>query len=160
MTTTRASFLLSARRSWSKAAEILNASHRRRIAAPGGLPAAWQAADVEWMIDGAGGHELSFNVLNAVDGVMTAATVGVAVSGASCCSTGRRKDAAFYIAAGLSISASSKRRRWWRHRPRPSRASTENVRRVLVGAAGEEESEMSDKGVHGPRFLDVILIRN
>ena len=53
---------------------------------PGGLPAAWQAAGVEWVIDRsredeAGDRELSSDALNAVDGVMTAATVGVAVSG-------------------------------------------------------------------------------
>lgn len=116
----------------AKAAEILSAGNRRRIAVPAGLPAVWQAAGVEWILDGAADgtadHELSFDALNAVDGVMTAATAGVAVSGSIVLQHGRRRDVVSLRCCLTIISASSKLGRWWRRYQRASRDSTQHVR--------------------------------
>jgi L-lactate dehydrogenase complex protein LldG len=150
----------------ARAAEILNASHRRRIAVPAGLPAAWRAAGVEWVIDetgndGAGDRELSFDVLNAVDGVMTAATAGVAVSGSIVLqhgpAEGRRVltllpdyhlcviDAAQVVETLPEAFA----------RIDPTRPVT-----FFSGPSATADIEMTRiKGVHGPRFLDVLLVQ-
>jgi L-lactate dehydrogenase complex protein LldG len=148
----------------AKAMEILSAGDRRRIAVPAELPAAWQAAGVEWISDGAddgtGDHELSFDVLNAVDGVMTAATVGVAISGSIVLqhgpAEGRRVltllpdyhlcvvEAAQVVEMLPEAFA----------RLDPTRPVT-----FFSGPSATADIEMTRiKGVHGPRFLDVLLV--
>jgi L-lactate dehydrogenase complex protein LldG len=150
----------------AKAAEILNASHRRRIAVPAGLPATWQAADVEWIIDavddGTGDRELSFDVLNAVDGVMTAATVGVAVSGSIVLqhgpAEGRRvltllPDYHLCVVEAAQVMETLPEAF---ARLDPTRPVT-----FFSGPSATADIEMTRiKGVHGPRFLDVLLIQD
>jgi L-lactate dehydrogenase complex protein LldG len=157
----------------AKAAEILNASHRRRIAVPAGLPAAWQAAGVEWIIDAAddgtgdeigdgADHELSFDVLNAVDGVMTAATVGVAVSGSIVLqhgpAEGRRvltllPDYHLCVVEAAQVVETLPEAF---ARLDPTRPVT-----FFSGPSATADIEMTRiKGVHGPRFLDVLLIQD
>jgi len=154
----------------AKAAEILNAGHRRRVAVPAGLPALWQAAGIEWVVDetrdktedGTPNHELSFDMLNAVDGVMTAATAGVAVSGSIVLqhgpAEGRRVltllpdyhlcvvDAAQVVETLPEAFA----------RLDPTRPVT-----FFSGPSATADIEMTRiKGVHGPRFLDVLLVHD
>jgi L-lactate dehydrogenase complex protein LldG len=146
----------------AKAAEILNASHRRRIAVPAGLPAAWQTAGVEWIIDGTADLELSFDVLNAVDGVMTAATVGVAVSGSIVLqhgpAEGRRvltllPDYHLCVVEATQVVETLPE----------AFARLDPIRPVtfISGPSATADIEMTRiKGVHGPRFLDVLLIQD
>jgi L-lactate dehydrogenase complex protein LldG len=146
----------------AKAAEILNASHRRRIAVPAGLPAAWQTAGVEWIIDGTADLELSFDVLNAVDGVMTAATVGVAVSGSIVLqhgpAEGRRvltllPDYHLCVVEAAQVVETLPE----------AFARLDPIRPVtfISGPSATADIEMTRiKGVHGPRFLDVLLIQD
>ena len=161
----------------ARAAEILNASHRRRIAVPAGLPAAWRGRWFDGSSmkpgmteprndgdrnDGAGDRELSFDVLNAVDGVMTAATAGVAVSGSIVLqhgpAEGRRVltllpdyhlcviDAAQVVETLPEAFA----------RIDPTRPVT-----FFSGPSATADIEMTRiKGVHGPRFLDVLLVQD
>jgi L-lactate dehydrogenase complex protein LldG len=146
----------------AKTAEILNASHRRRIAVPAGLPAAWQAAGVEWIIDGTADLELSFDVLNAVDGVMTAATAGVAVSGSIVLqhgpAEGRRvltllPDYHLCVVEAAQVVETLPE----------AFARLDPIRPVtfISGPSATADIEMTRiKGVHGPRFLDVLLIQD
>lgn len=140
----------------AKAAEILKAADRRRMAVPAGLPATWRADDVEWIAD----HDLTVDALDAVDGVMTAATLGIAVSGSIVLqhgpAEGRRVltllpdyhlcvvDAAQVVESLPEAFA----------RIDPARPVT-----FFSGPSATADIEMTRiKGVHGPRFLDVLLV--
>ena len=146
----------------AKAAEILNTGNRRRIAVPAGLPAAWRAAGVEWIIDETANHELSFDVLNDVDGVMTAATAGVAVSGSIVLQHGPTEGRRVLtllpdyhlcvIEAGQVVETLPEAFA----RLDPTRPVT-----FFSGPSATADIEMTRiKGVHGPRFLDVLLIQD
>jgi L-lactate dehydrogenase complex protein LldG len=146
----------------AKTAEILSAGNRRRIAVPAGMPAEWRSGDVEWIVDGVGDHELSFDVLNGVDGVMTAATVGVAVSGSIVLQhgpmEGRRvltllPDYHLCVVEAPQIVASLPEAFARLDRTRPVT--------FFSGPSATADIEMIRvKGVHGPRFLDVLLIQD
>jgi L-lactate dehydrogenase complex protein LldG len=140
----------------ARAAEILKAAGRRRMAVPVGLPATWRTDDAEWIAD----YELSVDALNAVEGVMTAATLGVAVSGSIVLqhgpTEGRRVltllpdyhlcvlDAAQVVETLPEAFA----------RIDPTRPVT-----FFSGPSATADIEMTRiKGVHGPRFLDVLLL--
>jgi L-lactate dehydrogenase complex protein LldG len=150
----------------ARAAEILSASHRRRIAVPAGLPVAWQGAGVEWVIDEKGDeiadHELSFDVLNAVDGVMTVATAGVAISGSIVLQHGPaegRRVLTLLPDYHLCIVEASQVVETLPEaftRLDPTRPVT-----FFSGPSATADIEMTRiKGVHGPRFLDVLLIQD
>jgi L-lactate dehydrogenase complex protein LldG len=150
----------------ARAAEILSASHRRRIAVPAGLPVAWQGAGVEWVIDETGDeiadHELSFDVLNAVDGVMTVATAGVAISGSIVLQHGPaegRRVLTLLPDYHLCIVEASQVVETLPEaftRLDPTRPVT-----FFSGPSATADIEMTRiKGVHGPRFLDVLLIQD
>jgi L-lactate dehydrogenase complex protein LldG len=142
----------------AKATEILQSDDRYHVAVPAGLPAAWRANGIEWMSD----DELSLDVLNAVDGVMTAATLGVAVSGSIVLqhgpAEGRRVltllpdyhlcviEAAQVVETLPEAFA----------RIDPTRPVT-----FFSGPSATADIEMTRiKGVHGPRFLDVLLVED
>lgn len=139
------------------AAEILTAANRRRIAIPAGLPEAWRSESIEWLPD----HDLSVDALNAVDGVMTAATAGIAASGSIVLqhgpAEGRRAltllpdyhlcviEAAQIVETLPEAFA----------RLDPARPVT-----FFSGPSATADIEMTRiKGVHGPRFLDVLLVQ-
>lgn len=142
----------------AKAAEILKAADRRRIAVPAGLPAAWRTDDVDWAFD----DELSLDVLNAVDGVMTAATLGVAVSGSIVLqhgpAEGRRvltllPDYHLCIIEAAQVVETL-----------PEAFARIDPKRPVTffsGPSATADIEMTRiKGVHGPRFLDVLLVED
>jgi L-lactate dehydrogenase complex protein LldG len=146
----------------AKVAEILIACHRRRIAVPAGLPAAWRAADIDWIVDRVGDHELSIDALNSVDGVMTAATVGVAVSGSIVLqhgpAEGRRvltllPDYHLCVVEAAQVVETL---------PEAfARLDSTCPVTFFSGPSATADIEMTRiKGVHGPRFLDVLLIQN
>ena len=143
-----------------KVAEILNEANRRRIVIPAGIPAAWQAAEVEWVVDGVD-DGLSFETLNGVDGVMTAATVAVAVSGSIVLqhgpAEGRRvltllPDYHLCIVEAAQVVKTL-----------PEAFACLDATRPVTffsGPSATADIEMTRiKGVHGPRFLDVLLIQ-
>lgn len=141
-----------------KAAELLVAANRRRIAVPAGLPSQWLAEGIEWIPD----HDLSFDALNGVDGVMTAATVGVAVSGSIALqhgpAEGRRiltllPDYHLCIIEAAQIVETLPEAF---ARFDPARPVT-----FFSGPSATADIEMTRiKGVHGPRFLDVLLVQD
>jgi L-lactate dehydrogenase complex protein LldG len=142
----------------AKAAEILKTADRRRIAVPAGLPMAWRADGIEWVSD----DELSLDVLNAVDGVMTAATLGVAISGSIVLqhgpAEGRRVLTLLpdYHLCVINAAQVVETLPEAFARIDPKRPVT-----FFSGPSATADIEMTRiKGVHGPRFLDVLLVED
>jgi L-lactate dehydrogenase complex protein LldG len=142
----------------ANAAEILLAGNRRRIVVPDGLPMAWRADGPEWIPD----HALSVDALNAVDGVMTAATLGVAVSGSIVLqhgpAEGRRvltllPDYHLCVIEAAQVVETL---------PEAfARLDAARPTTFFSGPSATADIEMTRiKGVHGPRFLDVLLVED
>jgi L-lactate dehydrogenase complex protein LldG len=141
-----------------KAGQILAAANRRRIAIPTGVPPEWLAESVEWIPD----NDLSVDALNGVDGVMTAASVGVAVSGSVALqhgfAEGRRiltllPDYHLCIIEAAQVVETLPEAF---ARLDPARPVT-----FFSGPSATADIEMTRiKGVHGPRFLDVLLVQD
>lgn len=137
----------------------LAASGRRRFAAPEGLPAAWRAAGFEWEID----RGLSAAKVNQADGVVTAAFCGVADSGTIVLhhspQEGRRvltlvPDWHLCVLRASQIVETLPE--YFARCPEPPRLVT-----WISGPSATADIEMTRiKGVHGPRFLHVILVRD
>jgi L-lactate dehydrogenase complex protein LldG len=142
----------------AKAAEILTAGNRLRIAIPAGLPAAWQAHGPEWISD----QELSVDVLNAVDGVMTASTLGVAVSGSIVLQHGPTEGRRVLTLLPDYHLCVVEAARVVNTLPEAF-ALLDPMRPVTFfsGPSATADIEMIRiKGVHGPRFLDVLLVQD
>jgi L-lactate dehydrogenase complex protein LldG len=142
----------------ARAAEILREGNRQRIAVPAGLPIAWRADGPQWLAD----HELSVDVLNAVDGVMTAATVGVAVSGSIALQHGPAEGRRIltllpdYHLCVIEAAQVVETLPEAFARLDPTRPVT-----FFSGPSATADIEMTRiKGVHGPRFLDVLLVED
>jgi L-lactate dehydrogenase complex protein LldG len=139
-------------------AEILIAANRHRIAIPTGLPTEWRDDSIEWTPD----DNLSVDALNSVDGVMTAATVCVAASGSIALQHGPaegRRSLTLLPDYHLCIVEASQVVETLPEafaRLDPFRPVT-----FISGPSATADIEMTRiKGVHGPRFLDVLLIEN
>jgi L-lactate dehydrogenase complex protein LldG len=141
-----------------RSAEILLAGNRTRIVVPDGLPMAWRADGPEWIPD----HALSVDALNAVDGVMTAATLGVAVSGSIVLqhgpAEGRRvltllPDYHLCVIEAAQVVETL---------PEAfARLDAARPTTFFSGPSATADIEMTRiKGVHGPRFLDVLLVED
>jgi len=151
-------------------AERLEASGRHRFIAPPGLPAgwlvpaAWQIAGFEWNID----HDLPVGEIEKAEGVLTACFCGVADSGTivlhHSAMEGRRiitllPDWHLCVVRASQIVETL-----------PEyfdRAGSERERRPpglvtwISGPSATADIEMTRiKGVHGPRFLNVIVVND
>jgi L-lactate dehydrogenase complex protein LldG len=138
------------------AAGILIAANRRRIAIPAVLPAEWRGDSIEWIPD----NSLSFDALNSVDGVMTAATACVASSGSIALQHGPaegRRAITLLPDYHLCIVEASQVVETLPEafaRLDPFRPIT-----FMSGPSATADIEMTRiKGVHGPRFLDVLIV--
>jgi L-lactate dehydrogenase complex protein LldG len=142
----------------ARTAALMTAANRLRIVVPSGLPMAWQADGTEWIPD----HELSLDALNAVDGVMTAATLGIAASGSIVLQHGPAEGRRVLtllpdyhlcvIEAGHVVETLPE-----------AFARLDAARPVTFfsGPSATADIEMTRiKGVHGPRFLDVLLVED
>jgi L-lactate dehydrogenase complex protein LldG len=141
-----------------KTAELLAAANRRRIAIPASLPSEWLHEGIEWVPD----HDLSFDSLNNVDGVMTAATVGVAISGSIALQHGPAEGRRIltllpdYHLCVIEAAQVVETLPEAFVRLDPSRPVT-----FFSGPSATADIEMTRiKGVHGPRFLDVLLVND
>ena len=141
-----------------KAAELLATGNRRRIAIPAALPSEWCAESIEWIPD----HELSFDALNGVDGVMTAASVGVAISGSIALQHGSAEGRRIltllpdYHLCVIEAAQIAETLPEAFARLDPARPVT-----FFSGPSATADIEMTRiKGVHGPRFLDVLLVQD
>ncbi len=151
----------------------LEASGRRRFVAPEGLPTEWMAAGFEWNVD----HALSAEEVEAAEGVVTASFCGIADSGTivlhHSAAEGRRvltllpdwhlcvlraSDVVetlpeYFDRCAIRDQGSGVR----------GQEADELPRLVtwISGPSATADIEMTRiKGVHGPRFLHVVLVRD
>lgn len=140
-------------------AERLAASGRRILAAPAGLPAEWLAPGFDWKID----HGLSTTEVEAVEGVVTAASCGVAESGTIVlhhgADEGRRVLTLLPDFHLCILYASQVVETLPEYFDRCQEAPP--LVTWISGPSATADIEMTRiKGVHGPRFLAVILVRD
>jgi L-lactate dehydrogenase complex protein LldG len=140
-------------------ARQLQSNGRHTFVAPPGLPVEWRAPDYVWKID----HELSHDEIERCDGVVTAAFAGVADSGTIVLhhspQEGRRVLTLlpdFHLCILHASQIVETLPEYFARCPHPPRLAT-----YISGPSATADIEMTRiKGVHGPRFLSVIIIRD
>jgi L-lactate dehydrogenase complex protein LldG len=137
----------------------LAASGRHTFVVPPGLPAAWLSPAFNWKID----HGLETAEIEQVDGVVTAASCAVADSGTIVLhhsSTEGRRVITLLPDWHLCILRASQvvetLPEYFDRCPEAPRLAT-----YISGPSATADIEMTRiKGVHGPRFLHVILVHD
>jgi L-lactate dehydrogenase complex protein LldG len=144
-------------------AEELRQSGRRALVAPEGLPAAWMAKGFEWKID----RGLETNEIETAEGVVTAAFCGVANSGTivlhhSGRGSGREGRRVltllpdWHLCVLFASQVVETLPEYFSRCDEPPPLVT-----WISGPSATADIEMTRiKGVHGPRFLVVILVRD
>jgi L-lactate dehydrogenase complex protein LldG len=144
-------------------ADVLVNSGKSRMVHPLGVPAQWLDPRISWTPDSESkSGQLSFAEIEALDGVLTGATVAVAESGSIVLQHGVREgrraltllpDYHLCVLFGEQI-VETLPECFDRLRPSATRPTT-----FISGPSATADIEMTRiKGVHGPRFLDVILV--
>ena len=137
----------------------LAASGNRAFVAPQGLPAEWLVPGFEWKID----RNLATVEIEQAEGVVTAAFCGIADSGTivlhHSSTEGRRVVSLLPDWHLLVLRASQVVEtlpEYFDRCPKPPALAT-----YISGPSATADIEMTRiKGVHGPRFLHVILVRD
>lgn len=137
----------------------LQASGRRTFVVPAGLPEEWLMAGFEWKLD----HDLPVDAIEHADGVMTAAFCGVAESGTIVLhhyeAEGRRVLSLLPDWHLCVLRASQVVETLPEYFARCERVP--GLVTWISGPSATADIEMTRiKGVHGPRFLDVILVHD
>lgn len=137
----------------------LEHSARNRFAVPAGIPEEWLGHSQTWMID----HDLSYEQIESCDGVLTAASAGVAESGTIVLHhgpmEGRRVISLlpdFHLCVLRASQIVETLPEYFASLAEPPRLAT-----YISGPSATADIEMTRiKGVHGPRFLSVIIVRD
>jgi len=137
----------------------LAASGRRTVVAPPGLPLDWLVPGFEWKID----HGLSTGEIAAADGVVTASFGGIADSGTIVLhhseSEGRRVISLlpdWHLCVLRSSGVVETLPEYFARC-----ASQPPLATYISGPSATADIEMTRiKGVHGPRFLHVIVVQD
>lgn len=137
----------------------LASSGRRRFVAPEGLPEAWRAAGFDWTID----RGLSAGEINAAEGVVTASFCGIADSGTIVLHHSPREGRRvltlvpdWHLCVLRANQVVETLPEYFARCPQPPQLVT-----WISGPSATADIEMTRiKGVHGPRFLHVILVRD
>jgi L-lactate dehydrogenase complex protein LldG len=137
----------------------LAASGKHSFVAPAGLPAEWFAAGFDWKID----RGLTTAEIELTEGVVTAAFCGVADSGTIVLhhsnSEGRRVITLlpdWHLCILRASQVVETLPEYFDRCQQPPRLAT-----YISGPSATADIEMTRiKGVHGPRFLHVILVRD
>ncbi|HUX44837.1 MAG TPA: LUD domain-containing protein [Terracidiphilus sp.] len=137
----------------------LSASGRRRFVAPPGLPADWLTEGFDWLTD----HALSIADIESCEGVVTAASAGVADSGTivlhHTASEGRRILSLLPDWHLCVLHASQVVETLPEYFSRCTQPPT--LVTWISGPSATADIEMTRiKGVHGPRFLHIVLVRD
>jgi L-lactate dehydrogenase complex protein LldG len=140
-------------------ANQLQSSGRHTFVAPPGLSAEWLAPAFAWKID----HALSHDGIEHCDSVVTAAFAGVADSGTIVLhhspTEGRRVLTLlpdFHLCILRATQIAETLPEYFARCPQPPRLAT-----YISGPSATADIEMTRiKGVHGPRFLNVIIVRD
>ena len=142
-----------------KVAEILADRGKSRIIHPKGVPSNWLDAKISWTADSGA---LSYSEIEAFDGVLTGATVAVAESGSFVPqhgpTEGRRALSLlpdYHLCVLLNEQVVETLPECFdRLKQSAARPTT-----FISGPSATADIEMTRiKGVHGPRFLDVVLV--
>jgi L-lactate dehydrogenase complex protein LldG len=140
------------------AAQIAH-STRHLLTAPAGLPAPWLVDGVEWRVD----HELSHKQIEEAEGVVTASFCGVAESGTivlhHSSTEGRRVLTLlpdWHLCVVRATDVVETLPEYFARCAEPPPLAT-----YISGPSATADIEMTRiKGVHGPRFLSVVLVRD
>ncbi len=137
----------------------LAASGRRRFVAPAGLPAKWLAEEFKWKID----HGLSTAEVEQAEGVVTGSFCGIADSGTivlhHSAAEGRRIISLLPDWHLCVLRASQVVETLPEYFARCSEAPV--LATYISGPSATADIEMTRiKGVHGPRFLHVVVVRD
>lgn len=139
-------------------AQALGQRGKRRMVVPSGLAENWLPENTEWLR----GNDLSFDVLDKCDGVITGCAVAIAFTGTivleHSADNGRRAPTLipdYHLcvvrAEQVVYSVPEAMRRM--------DAFTTAPITTISGPSATADIEMTRiKGVHGPRFLDVVLV--
>lgn len=139
--------------------EQLRASGRKSFVAPPGLPREWMIGGYDWRVDSG----LSNEEIEQADAVVTAAFAGVAESGTIVLhhspSEGRRVITLlpdWHLCVLFASQIVEVLPEYFARCAEPPRLAT-----YIAGPSATADIEMTRvKGVHGPRFLHVILVRD
>ena len=137
----------------------LIASGRHIFVAPPALPAEWLSPDVSWKLD----TGLSHAEIETCEGVVTASSAGIADSGTIVLhhsgSEGRRVITLlpdFHLCVLRASQIVETLPEYFTRCAEPPRLAT-----YISGPSATADIEMTRiKGVHGPRFLSVIIVRD
>ncbi|MGD0295382.1 MAG: lactate utilization protein C [Terracidiphilus sp.] len=143
----------------------LAASGRLRIVAPSGAPpewmvtSAWKITGLEWTLD----HDLPIDEIEQAEGVVTAATCGIADSGTivlhHSATEGRRVLSLlpdWYLCILCASQIVETLPEYFSRCQQPPALAT-----YISGPSATADIEMTRiKGVHGPRILVVIVVRD
>lgn len=140
-------------------AEQLAASGRRTFVVPAGLPEEWLTPGFEWKIDG----ELTTAEIERTDGVVTASFCGIADSGTIVLhhseTEGRRVISLLPDWHLCVLRASDVVETLPEYFSRCTEAP--RLATYISGPSATADIEMTRiKGVHGPRFLHVVIVRD
>jgi len=140
-------------------AAMLRSSGRRTFVVPPGLPAAWMASGLDWKID----HGLTTSEIEKTDGVVTASFCGIADSGTivlhHSATEGRRVISLLPDWHLCVLRASDVVETLPEYFARCT--TSPELATYISGPSATADIEMTRiKGVHGPRFLNVILVRD
>jgi L-lactate dehydrogenase complex protein LldG len=140
-------------------AKQLAASGKHKFLSPSGIPSAWQVAGFDWKID----HGLPTSEIEQAEGVLTASSCGIADSGTIVLhhspTEGRRVLTLLpdwhlcILKASQVVETLPEYFTLFEHAP--------PIVTWISGPSATADIEMTRiKGVHGPRFLHVILVRD
>jgi L-lactate dehydrogenase complex protein LldG len=140
-------------------ADQLAASAHQTFVAPPGLPAAWLAPGFDWKID----RGLSTQEIEKSDGVVTGSFCGIADSGTIVLhhseTEGRRLISLlpdWHLCVLRASDVVETLPEYFARCTQPPRLAT-----YISGPSATADIEMTRiKGVHGPRFLHVVLVRD
>lgn len=137
----------------------LAASGKHSFVAPAGLPSEWLVPGFHWTID----HKLTYAEIEQAEGVVTAAFCAVADSGTivlhHSAAEGRRVLTLlpdWHLCILRAVQVVETLPEYFDRCPQPPALAT-----YISGPSATADIEMTRiKGVHGPRFLHVILVRD
>ena len=140
-------------------AHLLHSTGRRTFVVPPGLPTEWLSPAFGWKID----HSLSHDGIEHSDGIVTGASAAVADSGTivlhHSSTEGRRVLTLlpdFHLCILRATQIVETLPEYFARFPQPPRLAT-----YISGPSATADIEMTRiKGVHGPRFLSVIIVRD
>ncbi len=138
-------------------ASVVEKSGRERLVVPAGLPASWLTPGIQWQSD----YGLLHDAIDAAEGVMTAASCAIADSGTIALHHGPEEGRRvltllpdWHLIVLRSSQIVETLPEYFARFPEPPRLVT-----WISGPSATADIEMTRiKGVHGPRFLSVILL--